>query len=107
MFHLVRLGSVPAALLYLSLGSVAWGFAAGALRTRAVALLAIALVVELVVGFEFKRIYVIHYFAGPAPRTVEVFMESLFFSDFLIAAVVAGLGWLGWRWQGRRIMLRT
>jgi hypothetical protein len=103
MFQLFLLGRAPAALVALTVGSFAWGIAAGALRTAALALPPIALIVEAAVAFEFKRIYVLDYAGGP-PRTMSVFLESLFLSDLLIVAVMAGLGWAGWRWQKRRIV---
>jgi hypothetical protein len=30
-------------------------------------------------------------------------VESIFVSDVLVVAVLSGLGWVGWRWQRRRI----
>lgn len=101
MFQLFVIGSAPLALLALTLGSVAWGAAAGALHVSRHALPAIALLVELAVAFEFRRVYVLDYAGGP-PRSLSVFTESIFFSDLAIVAVLAGFGWVGWRWQGAR-----
>jgi hypothetical protein len=89
-------------LVTLTLGSVVWGVAAAALRASALALPAIALVVELTIAFAFKRVYVLDYAGGP-PRSLSVFLESLFLSDLFIVAILAGLGWVGWRWQMRGI----
>jgi hypothetical protein len=55
-------GSASAALIALILGSFGWGLAAGKLGASPWALPAIALIVELAVAFEFKRIYVLDYF---------------------------------------------
>jgi hypothetical protein len=90
MFHFFIQGSGALALLALAVGSVVWGLAAGALRASGLALPAIAVIVELAVAFEFKRIYVLDYASGPPPRSMEVFTESIFISDLLIVAVLAG-----------------
>ena len=109
-FLLFHAGSSVGALLVLSFGAVVWGVAAGALRANAFALPAIALGSVLAIAYEYKRIYVLDYVGGPPARSVSTFTESIFLSDFLIAAVVALLGWLGWRqhkaWD-RRKSLKT
>jgi hypothetical protein len=92
-------GSASAALIALILGSFGWGLAAGKLGASPWALPVIALIVELAVAFEFKRVYVLDYFGGPPPRSVDVFSESIFVGDALVVAILAGLGWAGWRWQ--------
>ena len=102
-FQLFVLTQPALALLALVVGSVMWGIAAAALRISGLTLPAIALLVELAVAFEFKRTYVLDYVGG-APRSTEVFMESIFLSDLFLVAAVTGLGWLGWRWRRRRII---
>jgi hypothetical protein len=101
VFQLFVMDSGSLALVVLALGSLAWGVASGALRARGLALPAIAFIVEWVVAFEFKRIYMLDYVAGPVQRSVGVFVESIFLSDLLIVAIVTGLGWLGWQFQRR------
>ena len=102
MFGLFVLGSAFLALLALILGAVAWGSAARALRMPSLALPVIALAVELLVAFEFKRLYVLDYVGGP-PRSLGVFTESLFISDLIIVGLLVGFGSLGWHWQRRRV----
>ena len=102
-WHQLVLVSAPLALLALPVGAVAWGIAAGAFRSSRLALPAIALIVELIVAFEFKRLYVLDFVGGPPPWSLGVFMHTIFISDFVIAAILTGFGWLGWRWQRRGI----
>ena len=83
------------ALAVLALGSIVWGIAARALELPRSALPVIAVAVVLAVAFEFKRVYVLDYARG-VPRSLESFIDSVFLSDFVLAAAVAGAGWMGW-----------
>ena len=65
VFQLFVAGSGSLALLALAVGSVVWGLVAGALGTSGLALPTIAVLVELTVAFEFKRIYVLDYAGRP------------------------------------------
>jgi hypothetical protein len=103
MFGLFLLHLGYLAPVTLTAGAVAWGIAARALHIPGLALPAIASVVELVLAFEFKRAYVFDFVGGPPPRSFGLLLHSTSVGDLTIIALLAGLGFLGWRWQGRRI----
>jgi hypothetical protein len=106
MFELFLQGSPLLALLALAMGSIVWGLAARACGVSRLALPAIALVVELAVAFEFKRVYVLDYVGG-APRSWSVFADSIFLSDLFFVVVLAGLGYVGWAWSWHGISARA
>jgi hypothetical protein len=88
-------------LLVLVVGGTAWGMVAGLLGVPPATLLVVALATEAVVGYEFKRVYVLDYAGGSPARSWATFLESLFLSDVVLACLMAGAAWAGVRWQRR------
>src|SRR5262245_4280394 len=99
MFGLFLLDLGYLAVVTLGAGAVAWGIGARMLRMPGLALPAIAGVVELVLAFEVKRVYVFDFVGGPPPRSFGLLLQSASVGDLTIVVLLASLGFLGWRWQ--------